>query len=64
MQNLANVHPIRDDVRNIESALCHGTKETKVREFENMALITHLPLSNKVKVIKESLSPYFTRKQQ
>ena len=36
MQSLANVHPIRDDVRNIESALCHGTKETKVREIENL----------------------------
>ena len=33
MQNLANVHPIRDDARNMESALCHGTKETKVSEI-------------------------------
>ena len=35
MQNLANVHPIRDDARNMESALCHGTKETKVSEICN-----------------------------
>ena len=33
MQNLANVHPIRDDARNMDSALCHGTKETKVSEI-------------------------------
>ena len=31
MQNLANVHPIREDARNIENALCHGSKDTKVR---------------------------------
>lgn len=39
MQNLANVHPIRDDTRNIESALCHGTKETKVRENREFAYL-------------------------
>ena len=39
MQNLANVHPIRDDARNMESALCHGTKETKVREILYMDIL-------------------------
>jgi len=46
MQNLANVHPIRDDTRNIESALCHGTKETKLSE-RNLDLVSSKALGGK-----------------